>query len=111
MAAEGQREKALAWAAAATGGALAAAGVYWAGKKALDYYVPYQVCLSCMLALLLLLSGSLHSPACCFWSHAEHTTPYMCLCVRYSWLPSMLLLSAVPLQAWHCQWLVSTPAG
>ncbi|WIA11990.1 hypothetical protein OEZ85_012071 [Tetradesmus obliquus] len=42
MAAEGQREKALAWAAAATGGALAAAGVYWAGKKALDYYVPYQ---------------------------------------------------------------------
>jgi hypothetical protein len=43
MAAEGQREKALAWAAAATGGALAAAGVYWAGKKALDYYVPYQV--------------------------------------------------------------------
>jgi hypothetical protein len=45
MAAEGQREKALAWAAAATGGALAAAGVYWAGKMALDYYVPYQVCL------------------------------------------------------------------
>ncbi|KAF6254698.1 CTP-phosphoethanolamine cytidylyltransferase [Scenedesmus sp. NREL 46B-D3] len=42
MAAEGQREKALAWAAAATGSALAAAGVYWAGKKALDYYVPYQ---------------------------------------------------------------------
>lgn len=65
MAAEGQREKALAWAAAATGGALAAAGVYWAGKKALDYYVPYQVCLSCMLALLLLLSGSLHNAQPC----------------------------------------------
>jgi hypothetical protein len=74
MAAEGQREKALAWAAAATGGALAAAGVYWAGKKALDYYVPYQVCVQmpgwccCCCCCLRPLQGTclsmLHVTAC-----------------------------------------------
>lgn len=33
----------LLWAAVATGGLAAATGVYWAAKRALDIYVPYQV--------------------------------------------------------------------
>lgn len=36
------REKAVVWAATATGGIFAATAVYWALKKALDAYVPYQ---------------------------------------------------------------------
>lgn len=37
------REKTVAWAATATGGLVAATALYWALKKALDAYVPYQV--------------------------------------------------------------------
>jgi hypothetical protein len=36
-------EKAVVWAATATGGILAATAIYWVLQKALDAYVPYQV--------------------------------------------------------------------
>lgn len=37
------RDKAVVWAVTATGGILAASAVFWAVKRALDAYVPYQV--------------------------------------------------------------------
>lgn len=43
MADRADRGKVLVWTAAATGGVIAAAGIYWAGKKALENLVPYQV--------------------------------------------------------------------
>lgn len=39
-------DKAVVWAATATGGILAATAIYWVLQKALDAYVPYQVSLT-----------------------------------------------------------------
>jgi hypothetical protein len=59
------RDKAVVWAATATGGILAATAVYWALKKALDAYVPYQVG-SQMQASCMLLSPCMRcSTLCC----------------------------------------------